>query len=194
MIAAKSDGEQKKGQKAAERLAFAKGQDVIPPEKPKRKYGAPFNKDQADTVCQLVAEGANLETLGNDPNNGLPSKTTLYEWRRDNEEFRQAYELARQTRADSRADRVDDIINRMEQGILDHATGRAMIDGILKLAAIENPKMYSEKQRVVHEGGDKPIEVQQTAKADILNRLDKLLTQGGQSPDKPMNGESHEDV
>ena len=71
----------------------------------------------------------------------------LSRWRRTIPEFRDAYDLAREQRADARSDRVDEILLDLRAGKITAADARVLIEAELKLAAKENPARYGDVTR-----------------------------------------------
>lgn len=87
----------------------------------------------------------------------------MAKWMRENPEFNEDYGRARESRADSRADRIDAIAEKLERGEIDSNTARVLVDIEKWQAGKEKPRFYGEKidvnQTVVGEvriivGGD----------------------------------------
>lgn len=66
-----------------------------------------FTEEMALTICERLADGESLRTIGCDPD--MPSQRTIYRWLAANEEFRQQYACARETQADTIFDEMLDI-------------------------------------------------------------------------------------
>ena len=75
----------------------------------------------------------------------MPTVRQLSRWRRTIPEFRDAYDLAREQRADARSDRVDEILLDLRAGKITAADARVLIEAELKLAAKENPARYGDR-------------------------------------------------
>ena len=97
-----------------------------------------------DSLCYEIANGSNLEQLGNN-NDNFPSKQTLYNWLNENEEFFDDYARARIARADARADRIDAISKKVEDGKLCPNSARVIIDAEKWQAGKENSARYGDK-------------------------------------------------
>lgn len=109
----------------------------------KRGRKSSFTEAIAGAVCSEIAMGSSLRKLARKP--GMPALRTLMAWLDKNPEFQQQYARAREVRADSRADRVDDIIDQVETGILDPQAARVMIDALKWQCGHEMPKRYGVK-------------------------------------------------
>ncbi len=96
-----------------------------------------------EKVCYEIANGSNLDRLGKDKK--FPGKQTLYNWRRDCEAKQDAYTRARENRADARADRIDNICKKVEDGKLDPNAARVIIDAEKWQAGKENNTRYGDK-------------------------------------------------
>jgi len=109
-----------------------------------------YTEEIAETICALVAGGSNLTKIGK--MDDMPCRDTIYKWKRLNEEFADNYTRARDTRADARADRIDDIVDKVENDELPSDRARVMIDAIKWMAGKEAPKRYGDKVEVEHSG------------------------------------------
>lgn len=93
----------------------------------------------------------------------MPAFSTMAKWMRENPVFSEDYGRARESRADSRADRIDAIAEKLERGEIDSNTARVLVDIEKWQAGKEKPRSYGDKidvnQTVVGEvriivGGD----------------------------------------
>ena len=109
----------------------------------KRGPKSSFTAAIAEAVCSDIAMGASLRKLARKP--GMPPLSVLMKWLNQNPEFAEQYARAREVRADSRADRVDDIIDQVEVGMLDPQAARVMIDALKWQCGHEMPKRYGVK-------------------------------------------------
>lgn len=110
-----------------------------------------YNKEIADSICELVATGENIDRLAG--KKGFPSKATIYGWLRHNNDFADEYARARKTRADFRSDRLDDICRKVEEGILDPQQARVIADIEKWQAGKERPAYYGDRTKHEHEAG-----------------------------------------
>lgn len=120
----------------------------------KKKVGRPstYTAKVADAICERVALGENLNLIckGKD----LPGRDTVYKWLRDKPEFASNYARAREARADTRSDRIDDVMRRVLDGELDPQAARIVIDAEKWQAGKEAPKRYGDKVTNEHTGAD----------------------------------------
>ena len=116
-----------------------------------------YTPEKGAKVCELVAEGSNLKKIAEDRENGLPCRSVLYRWLEDVGVFRDNYARARVARADWRADKIDDILEKVETGVLEPNVGRTLFDGHKWQAGKENGSRYGDKQ-VIEGNPDKPVE------------------------------------
>ena len=115
------------------------------------KQGRPtlYTEELASRICDLVAERVPVvEICAMDD---MPSKDTLYRWKRQNKEFSDLYARARAHRADSRQDHIDEIVSKLETGAIDPQVARVIIDAEKWQMSKEQPRSYGEKLAI---GGD----------------------------------------
>lgn len=151
--------------------------EIIPPGKPGRKKGVVWGteqEEQAARVLELIAGGDTITGIGNDTENGLPSKSTLHKWRAEVICFADGYARAREARADARADRIDGYREKLEKGELLPNQARTLFDMDRWQAGKENQGLYGDK--AIIEGGDKPIIFTELSEIDAVNKLALLLS------------------
>lgn len=100
----------------------------------------------ADEICDLVAQCVPVASIC--AMEGMPSKGTLYRWKRENQEFRDKYARAREERADARQDEMDEIVHKMLAGDIKPDAARVAIDAIKWQMGKEKPKIYGEKIQI----------------------------------------------
>jgi hypothetical protein len=118
---------------------------------------------------------------------GFPTQRQIASWRRTIPEFREMLEEARIARADARSDRVDQLLDDLVAGKIDHATARVAIEAELKLASKEAPARYGDVTKVQQEisgpnGAPLAVSVVDDASlikaarwvADLLSRADRM--------------------
>lgn len=86
----------------------------------------------------------------------MPNKNTIFEWLMDDPDFGDQYARARESRADARADRIDEIADEVKKGTLGANEARVIIDAEKWLAGKENSKRYGDKLDI---GGDLTIKL-----------------------------------
>jgi|KBSSwiStaDraftv2_1062776.scaffolds.fasta_scaffold03470_7 ribosomal protein L40E len=144
--------------KAAEKPG-AKGKTV---RKPPVEYTAELGRQ----VCDLIAEGETLTDIGLMP--GFPAVRDIARWRAEIDEFAAAFAIAKDTRADIRVDGIAKAVKEMRKGDLDHAVGKAVVDGLKWLAGKDSPR-YADKvtiDQTIRPGQPEP-EAEQVTKAWI---------------------------
>ena len=118
-------------------------------EKPKlaepNKGGRPtdYTIELGELICERVRNGETFESIAKDPT--MPSKNTLYVWRRKHREFDDEYARAREERADSRFDEISGIKKQMLDGDIKSDVARVAIDALKWQAGKEQPKKYGDR-------------------------------------------------
>lgn len=149
-----------------------------------KKNGRPtiFTKKLGDVICVRVAEGESMRSVSRDEN--MPAMTTLFRWLRENTEFRQQYEIAKEESADVHAEDVihisdheasspvivdgiplmidGKIVYAVDSASVAHA--RLRVDARKWVASKLKPKKYGERVHNEHSG--------QIGLGDVLNELD----------------------
>ena len=108
-----------------------------------------YSDELASRICDLVAERVPVVEICT--MDGMPSKDTLYRWKRQNKEFSDLYARARGHRADSRQDHIDEIVSKLEAGNIDPQVARVIIDAEKWQMSKEQPRNYGDKLAI---GGD----------------------------------------
>ena len=102
-----------------------------------------FSVELGVEICDMIAAGSNLTRISKIP--GMPVFATMAEWMRKNPNFAEDYARAREARADSRQDRIDEIGAKLERGEIDSNTARVLVDIEKWQAGKEKPKSYGDK-------------------------------------------------
>jgi hypothetical protein len=137
-----------------------------------RKDHISYTPALGEKIADLVAMGSTVPDIAG--MSGMPTARQIASWRRQHPEFRDAYEEARECRADARSDRIDQALNDLRAGKITAADARVVVETELKLAARENPARYGDVTRAdvtVRPGA--PVE-----KPDTRAWLDKVLGAG----------------
>ena len=117
-----------------------------------------FSSEVGIEICDMIAAGSNLTRISKIP--GMPVFATMAEWMRKNPEFAEDYARAREARADSRQDRIDEIGAKLERGEIDSNTARVLVDIEKWQAGKEKPKSYGDKLDVnAHITGEIIVEI-----------------------------------
>jgi len=159
-------------------------------EKQKKKMGAPttFTQHIANVICMRIAEGESLREIVK--TEGMPDRTTVYDWLLRHEEFANQYTRAREEQADTLADEIlaiadeDPEINyirdkhgnvvdiKIDSGYV--AYQRQRIDSRKWIAMKLKPKKYGDKLAL---GGDaeNPLELGNTMFGELLKNVELKL-------------------
>ena len=115
--------------------------------KAKKVAGGAIHTDElADELCARIALGGSLRKICS--RDGMPSLRLVFQWRKERADFHARLEAARELRAESRAERVDEILEELKAGAIDAHAARVMVDAIKWQAACEAPKRFSEKREL----------------------------------------------
>ena len=114
------------------------------------KVGRPSSFDQsvADEICRRLAVREPLHQICADPR--MPAESTVYLWRQEYPEFSDQYARAREARAESRADRIDQYVEDVRAGVLDPHQARVCIDAEKWQASKEQPRRFGDKVELNH--------------------------------------------
>lgn len=129
----------------------------------KKPAGRPstYTQEIADRICEAIAQGDSVAKIGE--TEGMPDARTIFRWlasnaggsEEDPASFRQQYVRARASRADARFERLDEIMQKVEDGKLDPAAARVMMDAIKWQSGKENAKRYGDKVQLADADGEK---------------------------------------
>lgn len=111
-----------------------------------------FDQALADEICDLIAGGSNLVRVCADPK--FPTRSTVYNWFDANPAFFDRYARARKDRADWRSDRIDEVCQKVEAGIIGSQEARVIIDALKWQAGKEDQGKYGEKVTNEHTGAN----------------------------------------
>ena len=148
-----------------------------------------FTAELAKEICERVALGETLTAICQDE--AMPCVRTAYRWLDVQPIFAKSYALARMTRAESRAHRIDDYVRQIIEGEMRPDVARVAIDAEKWQAARENPKRYGDK--VAQEIGfsDKPSDNGQPAKDRLAEIGARYLKGALNHSSAQTNGEPH---
>jgi transposase-like protein len=119
-----------------------------------------YTKELGDAFCVRVADDEGVAAICRDE--GMPSRTTIYKWLREHTEFAHNYARARNDQGHTVADEMREVRRKVEDGTLDPAAARVIMDSLKWEAGKRNPKSYGEKVALIGgDEGDAPIKVVQ---------------------------------
>jgi hypothetical protein len=110
-----------------------------------RKEALTFTPALGEKIVDAIAAGVSIAELCEQ--GGMPTARQLARWRRTIPEFAEAYEQARNARADARSDRIDEALNDLRKGKISAADCRVIVETELKMARVEAPNRYVEPTR-----------------------------------------------
>lgn len=103
-----------------------------------------YTEELADLFCSRIALGESLRAVvGYDD---MPTHTTIYNWLRKYETFVSQYARAKADSADSRADQIEEIADKVLTGTYEPAAARVAIDAFKWTSGKHKPKKYGDKQ------------------------------------------------
>lgn len=80
------------------------------------------------------------------------STQSFHDYMNTDEKLKDAYARAREDRGDTCSDKIEEIEKKLEDGLIDSATARVLIDTEKWKAAKFYPKMYGDRVEQVHSG------------------------------------------
>ena len=101
----------------------------------------------------------------------MPSKRTVYDRMRKDNDFARRYTMAIEIRAETHVDQLNEINRRLAEGTIDPSSARVWSDNLRWAAARENPKRFGDRlmQELAGPGGkdlipEKPMDPLETAR------------------------------
>lgn len=110
-----------------------------------------FTQEIADTICERLSQDESLASICRDE--GMPTTTTVFRWRAENEQFRDDYARAREEQGHYAADVVGEIRRGVLAGEIDPKAGRAAADMAKWEASRRASKDFGDKIEQTHRGG-----------------------------------------
>jgi len=105
-----------------------------------------YTEELANEFCSRIALGRSLRSVVSDAD--MPSHTTIYNWLGKHESFVEQYARAKEDSADSRADQIDEIADKVLKGEYEPAAARVAIDAFKWTSGKHKPKKYGDKQQI----------------------------------------------
>lgn len=115
---------------------------------PKNQGGRPtdYTEELAAEFCSRIAIGRSLRSVVKDQD--MPSHSSIYRWFASHPSFCEQYARAKEDSADSRADQVEEIADKVLDGEYDPQAARVAIDAFKWTSGKHKPKKYGDKQQV----------------------------------------------
>ena len=110
-----------------------------------KTIGRPTNYTEklAAKFCSLIALGKSLRAVTEMKD--MPSHQTVYNWFNKHPTFIEQYTRAKEDSADSRADQIEDIADKVLTGEYDPQAARVAIDAFKWTSGKHRPKKYGDK-------------------------------------------------
>ncbi len=105
-----------------------------------------YSHQVADEICRRIAEGEPLTKICKDPK--MPAYRTVLGWRVSDAgdgSFLHMYARAREDAADTLADEIRELAQRVVRGKLDPNAGRTAIDALKWIASKLKPRAYGDR-------------------------------------------------
>jgi len=148
-----------------------------------RKEAVVYSAELGERITDAIAAGIPVSEICVPA--GMPTPSQVSRWRRTIPEFAEAYEKAREARADARSDKIDEALNDLRAGKITAADCRVIVETELKMASKESPSKYGDVTKVQAEvsgpnGAPLAVQVVDDASlivaarwvADLLSRAD----------------------
>jgi hypothetical protein len=103
-----------------------------------------YTEDIANEFCARIALGNSLRYVCSQDD--MPSHSSIYRWLGKHESFREQYARAKEDSADSRADQIEEIGDKVLAGEYDPAAARVAIDAFKWTSGKHKPKKYGDRQ------------------------------------------------
>jgi len=114
-----------------------------------------YNFELCAEICEHVADGLSIRKALKQSDK-YPSWATFRKWKFENAELLTQYTRAREDRADTKDDKIDDILEQLMAGEIDPQTAKVLIDTLKWQMGKENKNVYGDSSKVdVTSGGDK---------------------------------------
>lgn len=124
-----------------------------------------YSDEIAEEITERIANGESLAAICE--TEGFPSATSVYRWLETNTAFRERYTDARARQADYYADQIVTLADTAD----DHNKARLQIDARKWVSSKLLPKKYGDRTTTTHEGGDKPLQVENISDLDAARRI-----------------------
>jgi len=124
------------------------------------KMGRPtdYTLELADKICQNIAMGISLAKMCKAED--MPNPCSVYKWRRENPDFSNNYDLAREDQADMMAEEMLDIADADAEDAVRVSHAKLRVDTRKWAASKFKPNRYADRlQQELSGPGGGPIEV-----------------------------------
>lgn len=123
-----------------------------------------YTEALADTICERLMDGESMRSICSDE--GMPSRTTLFRWMTDNEEFGTKCARAREIQADAIFDKMQEVADT--ENAEDVQRAKLRVSTMQWRASKLAPKRYGDKLDLSHSGTVTLAPEQRQAEIDRL--------------------------
>lgn len=103
-----------------------------------------YSEELATEICTELSEGKSLRSIC--ARDDMPNISTVWRWIQSNESFRKQYARAKEESADSHADRINEIAEKVLSGeYKDTNAARVALDAFKWTASKLRPKRYGDR-------------------------------------------------
>jgi hypothetical protein len=150
------------------------------------KVGRPtlFSQETATKILHVLAGGGLIDDIT--ASEDFPSKTTVFEWRRNHPDFAAAYALAVQQRGERYGDQIAEVVAELRAGTIDPQSAAGAINGLRFLASRQAPKLYGDNAKVELTGaeGTPLIPAENRDPLDLARWVALVLDRGAEEADR----------
>lgn len=107
-----------------------------------------YSEELAEKVCEYIALGYSVQKVSKQE--GMPAPSTIFSWLSKHESFVEKYARARKERTNARFERIDQVVQDLRDGTIDHKVARVELDAIKWQLGKEAPAKYGD--RMIHAG------------------------------------------
>lgn len=125
-----------------------------------------YSTELANELCSRIGQGNSLRKVCE--SDDMPSTATHYYWMQNHPEYSLQYARAKADSADSDADRIEEIAEKVLAGEYEANAARVAIDALKWATSKKRPKKYSDRVVTEHVG---TIDLRALSNDDLQARL-----------------------
>jgi hypothetical protein len=148
--------------------APAAGLPPSPPAKTAREPNVSYDPDLAELILTEISDGRTLTEICDRA--GMPSRSSIHRWVRDNFDFQKRYLSAVEIRAHSRVDEICKINALVAAGKMPPAEAKVICDNLRWLASKEDPRRFGDRltQELLGKDGKDLIPEQKMSDVEVV--------------------------
>jgi hypothetical protein len=132
-----------------------------------------YSEEIAEVICDRLANGESLVAIC--ASDELPHRSTVLRWLAKDDSFATRCARARDAQADYAFDEMAAIEDQTLAGVVPPDVARVVLSSKQWRASKLAPKKYGDKVTQVHEGGDKPVQLENITPADRLKAFELMM-------------------